>query len=205
MKRRICLGMVGGLGCAVTLARPGAGFVAGQQRVLIVLTNTARVPGSDRPTGVWALEFTDPYVMFMKAGLSVVVAAPRGGVAPIDPRTGSADRVKAVCSAWEKMQATPPLAQSRLDDHAGVFLPGGHGTMWDFPDDAALKSPVERAFARGVPLGAVCQGAAGGRFESPGVFRCPAAVDGMLVTGQNPASADAVSDRMVELMGARSR
>jgi hypothetical protein len=30
------------------------------KRVLIVLTNTAQVPGSDRPTGVWASEYTDP-------------------------------------------------------------------------------------------------------------------------------------------------
>jgi putative intracellular protease/amidase len=153
----------------------------------------------------------------------------------IDPRSGSADRVEALRSAWEKMQPTAPLAQLRLDDQAGVFPAGGHGTKWDFPDDAALKPLVERAFERGVPLGAVCHGpagllsakesdgtfwiagrrvygftndeerAAGGRFESSGVFRRHVVVDGALVAGQNPASADAVAESMIELLRARSR
>lgn len=251
MKRRRLVASVGGLVCAA-LAWPGVGFAAGKDRVLIVLTNTARVPGSERPTGVWATEYTDPYLVFTKAGLSVDVASPRGGIAPIDPRSGSPERVKAVAGAWEKMQATAVLAGVLLDDYAGVFLAGGHGTMWDFPDDPALKSIVERAFERGLPLGAVCHGpagllsakkgdgtfwiagrrvngftndeeraagmtnvvpflledrlrAAGGRFESSGVFRRHVSVDGMLVTGQNPASADAVAEKMVELMRARSR
>lgn len=49
------------------------------KRVLIVLTNTAQVPGSDRPTGVWASDYTDPYQVFSKAGFEVHVASPRGG------------------------------------------------------------------------------------------------------------------------------
>lgn len=219
---------------------------------MIVLTNTARVPGSDRPTGVWASEYTDPYQVFTRAGYEVHVYSPRGGVAPIDPRSGSADRVKAIPSAWDKMQSTRPLAQARLDDYAAVFLAGGHGTMWDFRDAPALKAIVEGAFLRELPLGAVCHGpagllsakkadgtfwiagrrvngftndeeraagmtnvvpflledslrAAGGKFESSGVFRRHLAVDGALVTGQNPASADAVAEKMVELMRARGR
>ena len=38
------------------------------KRVLIVPTNTAQVRGSDRPTGVWASEYTDPYQVFSRPG-----------------------------------------------------------------------------------------------------------------------------------------
>lgn len=253
MRRRRWFAAVGGVGWVAAVGWPAVTVAAApRERVIIVLTNTAKVPGSDRPTGVWASEYTDPYEVFTKAGFDVHVYSPRGGVAPIDPRSGSAERVQAIPSAWNKMRATQPLAQAKLDDYAAVFLAGGHGTMWDFPDDAALKSIVERAFERGLPLGAVCHGpagllsarkpdgtlwiagrrvngftndeeraagmtavvpflledrlrAAGGKFESSGVFRRHVAVDGMLVTGQNPASADAVAETMVELIRARHR
>jgi len=60
------------------------------KRVLIVLTNTAQVPGSDRPTGVWASEYTDPYQVFSKAGFEVHVGSPNGGKSPVNPvRIGS--------------------------------------------------------------------------------------------------------------------
>jgi putative intracellular protease/amidase len=219
---------------------------------MIVLTNTAKVPGSGQPTGVWASEYTDPYEVFSKAGFEVNVYSPLGGVAPVDPRSGSIERVKAVPSAWQKMQATKRLTDARVDDYDAVFLAGGHGTMWDFPQDPALQKIVENAFERGLPLGAVCHGpagllsarradgmfwiagrrvngftnaeeqaagmtsvvpflledrlrAAGGRFESSGVFSRHVAVDGALVTGQNPASADAVAEKIVELILAGRR
>lgn len=219
---------------------------------MIVLTNTAKVPGSGRATGVWASEYTDPYGVFSRAGFEVHVYSPLGGVAPIDPRSGSTEQVKAIPSAWQKMQATRPLTDARIDDYDAVFLAGGHGTMWDFPEDPALRKIVEHAFERGLPLGAVCHGpagllsarrtdgafwiagrrvngftnaeeqaagmtaivpflledrlrAAGARFESSGVFSRHVAVDGALVTGQNPASADAVAEKIVELIRAGRR
>ncbi len=59
------------------------------KRVLIVLTNTARVPGSDRPTGVWASEYTDPYQVFSKAGFEVHVGSPNGGKSPVAARVST--------------------------------------------------------------------------------------------------------------------
>lgn len=36
------------------------------------------------------------------------------------------------------MQNTLPLSQVNLKDYAALFLAGGHGTMWDFPNHAVL-------------------------------------------------------------------
>ena len=220
------------------------------KRVLIVLTNTAKVPGSDRPTGVWASEYTVPYQVFSKAGFEVHVASPKGGKAPVDPRSGSEASVKRLASAWEKMHDTRALGAVKLQDYAGIFLAGGHGTMWDFPDHPVLTALVSEAIATNRPVGAVCHGPAGllgakgpdgrplvagrkvngftnaeeraanmtavvpflledrlrqagGIFESGGVFQRFVVEDRGLITGQNPASADAVAERMVEVLKGR--
>jgi hypothetical protein len=81
----IRLPVVGLVSLAMTsLARANA---AGREGVLIVLTNTAKVPGTERATGIWASEFTDPWRVFSEAGYEVHVASPRGGIGPIDPRS----------------------------------------------------------------------------------------------------------------------
>jgi putative intracellular protease/amidase len=59
------------------------------------------------------------------------------------------------------MQATRPLAELKSGDYATVFLSGGHGTMWDFPDDPNLRRIVEEALGRSAVVGAVCHGPAG--------------------------------------------
>jgi putative intracellular protease/amidase len=148
------------------------------------------------------------------------------------------------------MQNTLPLGQLALDAYAAIFLAGGHGTMWDFPNNPALGRLVGGALDTNRPVGAVCHGPAGligarlsdgtpvladrrvngftnaeeraagmthvvpflledslrqagGRFEAGGVFQNFMVEDRGLITGQNPASADAVAERMVEVLKER--
>src|SRR3546814_20923428 len=42
-----------------------------------------------------------------------------------------------------------------------VFLPGGHGAMWDFPGNRLLADLIGRAFLQGLVIGAVCPGPTG--------------------------------------------
>jgi len=46
--------------------------------------------------------------------------------------------------------------------------------------------------------------AQGGRFEARGVFEVHAIADGRLITGQNPASSEAVADRLIETLDSRA-
>lgn len=59
----------------------------------------------------------------------------------------SVDRFLADESAMRALAGTPPVAA--LDPHAfdAVFLPSGHGTMWDLPESAALANLLTRAWA----------------------------------------------------------
>ena len=55
-------------------------------KILMVVTSAANLPNGE-PTGLWLEEFAVPYEVFKKAGAAITVASPRGGSAPIDPRS----------------------------------------------------------------------------------------------------------------------
>ena len=45
-------------------------------------------------------------------------------------------------------------------DYSAVFFSGGHGTMWDFPDDPSVHAWVRQVYERGGVVAAVCHGPA---------------------------------------------
>ncbi|GAB3561378.1 hypothetical protein GCM10027405_13090 [Arthrobacter alkaliphilus] len=47
------------------------------------------------------------------------------------------------------------------DQYDAIFLVGGHGTMWDFPDSKGLQKLVSSIYEAGGVVGAVCHGPAG--------------------------------------------
>lgn len=160
-RRSFAVGVLGTAVGSIAAAFAVPARASGRERVLIVLTNTALVPGSNRRTGVWASEYTEPFEVFRRAGYELVAASPAGGPAPVDPRSGSDDQVRRLPDAWQAMQSTKRLADLRADDFAAVFLAGGHGTIWDFTDSPDLSRIVAATFERKRPLGAVCHGPAG--------------------------------------------
>jgi putative intracellular protease/amidase len=59
-----------------------------------------------------------------------------------------------------KLSATKSLADVNPTDYAGVYFSGGHGTMWDFPDDEAVQGAARALYEACAPVGAVCHGPA---------------------------------------------
>ena len=70
--------------------------------------------------------------------------ATKGGEAPIDnqkPRGENPESVERFlddAAAMAKIHSTTPVDEVHAKDYVGVYFPGGHGTMWDFPYHAAL-------------------------------------------------------------------
>lgn len=137
--------------------------------VLVVVTSNAELGETGRKTGVWAEEFATPYYALKDAGLEVTVASAEGGATPIDPgslaeRGENADSVERLLDdrdAMAMLKDTRPVSAFDAVDFDGIFLPGGHGTMWDFPDNAALSDRIARIWACGGAVAAVCHGPAG--------------------------------------------
>lgn len=57
-------------------------------KVLIVTTSHDSFEGTNPyPTGVWLEEFALPYLELLKNDIEMVIASPKGGAVPIDPRS----------------------------------------------------------------------------------------------------------------------
>ncbi len=137
------------------------------RRILFVLTSSDTLGESGEPTGLWLDEFTVPYYALRDAGFQVDVVSIRGGRVPIDPRSAEDTsitanrRYQADAETQAVVEATPSIEEVDFADYAALFLPGGHGTMWDLPESTTLAAGVAALYAAGKPVAAVCHGPAG--------------------------------------------
>jgi len=131
-----------------------------ERHVLMVVTSHGEMPTGER-TGIWLSEFAEPYEVFREAGFRITVASIRGGKAPIDPRSLTAEAEARWAEAIRVLDDTAPIDSVSADGFDALFLPGGHGTMFDLPDNGELQSLIRELFESGRPVGAVCHGPAG--------------------------------------------
>lgn len=137
--------------------------------VLIVTTSHDRLGLTGEPTGLWFEELATPYYLFKDAGLRVTLASVAGGVVPIDPRSrgeagthpASVARFLADETAMNALESTSAVTAYVDVQHDAIFLPGGHGTMWDYPQSEALALLISQTLQRDKIVGAVCHGPAG--------------------------------------------
>jgi putative intracellular protease/amidase len=132
-------------------------------KLLMVLTSHDRLGDTGRPTGFWLEEFAAPYYVFKDAGAEVVLASPKGGQPPIDPKsdepanqTGAMARFKGDPAAQAALAQTVRLTEVSAEAFDAVFYPGGHGPMWDLVDDRNSIALIESFYDAGKPVAAVC-------------------------------------------------
>jgi putative intracellular protease/amidase len=138
-------------------------------KILIITTSHAVMGKAVESTGLWLEELTTPYYRFVDAGISVTIASIKGGVIPIDPRSkkplgensASVERFlqdKAIVAATNNTSGINQIDPNQYD---AVFLPGGHGTMWDLPNSQTLAKIISQIYAHNKIIAAVCHGSAG--------------------------------------------
>ncbi|WUR11553.1 type 1 glutamine amidotransferase domain-containing protein [[Empedobacter] haloabium] len=153
-------------------------------KVLIVLTSHDQLGDTGRKTGFWLEELAAPYYAFKDAGAQIVLASPKGGQPPLDPKSDEADaqteatrRFKADTDAQAQLAATVRLDSVSQADFDTVFYPGGHGPLWDLAEDRHSIALIESFIAANKPVALVC--------HAPGVLRHVRAADGRpLVEGK---------------------
>ena len=139
-------------------------------KILMVLTSHDKLGDTGKKTGFWLEEFAAPYYVFKEAGAEMVLASPRGGQPPIDPKSNDADaqtdatrRFKTDSATQSVLATTVRLRDLTAVDFDAVFYPGGHGPLWDLTDDPASITLIEAMLAAGKPVAVVC--------HAPGVLR----------------------------------
>lgn len=132
-------------------------------KVLVVTTSHDRFEGTNpHPTGVWLEEFAVPYVELVKQGIELAIASPKGGAMPVDPRSApTPEQEQAWQIAIEAAKHTGKLSEVNSEEFDAIFLPGGHGPMFDLPEDPDLQRLLREFHAAGKIIAAVCHGPAG--------------------------------------------
>ena len=187
-------------------------------------------------------EFAAPYYELADAGVEITLASPKGGLAPVDPKSEEAEaqtkftrRLDRDQSLKQKLAHTLKLSDVKASDYDAVFYPGGHGPLWDLAQDAESIALIEAFQRQGKPMALVCHApcallkaklpngdplingkqvtgfsdteeaavkltrivpflledepkTAGGHYSKGPDWGVYVKTDGMLITGQNPAS-----------------
>lgn len=138
------------------------------KHVLFVLTSHARLGNTGKATGVFLEELAVPYWYLLDRGHAVRFASIAGGEAPIDPGSRepsqlspAVERLLADEQVMAALRETSAVDTCSIDDFDALYLPGGHGTMWDLPSSEGLARLVGNAFDAGRVVAAVCHGPAG--------------------------------------------
>jgi len=167
-------------------------------KVLIVLTSYGYIEAAKRPTGWFLPELAHPYDVLTSAGVEVVIASPKGGVAPLDPWSVEMFKDDAAAQAfvqdkksvWEN---TTPISsfRGRAGEFAALFYPGGHGPMFDLVSDSDSLALIQEFAAAGKTVAAVCHGPIA-LVNAKGADGKSSLIKGKEVTGFSNAEEDAV-------------
>jgi putative intracellular protease/amidase len=132
-------------------------------KILFVLTSHDQLGDTGKQTGFWLEEFAAPYYVLKDAGAAITLASPKGGQPPLDPKsdlpenlTELTKRFRSDKVAQAELANTKKLAEVSASGFDAVFYPGGHGPMWDLPDDPTSIALIEAFVKAGKPVGAVC-------------------------------------------------
>ena len=224
-------------------------------KVLIVLTSHDQLGNTGRKTGFWLEELAAPYYRFRDAGWDITLTSPKGGRAPLDPKsnepnfqTDQTRRFEGDAEAEGKLATTVRLDSVPAGDFDTVFYPGGHGPMWDLAEDKDSIKLIQDTLAAGKPLAMVCHApgalrhaespdgkplvagrrvtgftdgeeeymgltdvvpflvedeliAKGADYSKVGNFEPYVVTDGLLITGQNPASSGPAAQELIAMVG----
>lgn len=140
-----------------------------KNKILVVLTNQSTYGDNPEKTGLWLNEATDFVREVQKHGYAVDYVSPKGGEVPIDPQSLKDEFVSPETKAmlesddFKNRALTNSLKPSDIspDDYDAIYYTGGHGVVWDFPDNKELQNIAINIFEDGGYVTSVCHGVAG--------------------------------------------
>lgn len=138
-------------------------MISHPQPVLFVLTSHKSLGQGHEDSGFYLPELTHPLHVLEEAGIATAFASVLGGEPPVygvdldDPIN---KRYWEDPAFREKLANTLALDQADDKVYSAILYVGGHGVMWDFPDNAAVHAITRSMYEKGEIVAAVCHGPA---------------------------------------------
>jgi putative intracellular protease/amidase len=145
-----------------------------EKKILIVVTNVPEYEKVGYRTGLWLGELTHFWDVAEGAGYPMEIVSPSGGYVPLDPESlilsevGHAVGMQGELSQryedrgfMNLLRNTQKVSDVDTGRYYAIYLTGGHGVMFDFPQDLALAHLVAQFYESDKIVAAVCHGPAG--------------------------------------------
>ncbi|WP_010473112.1 type 1 glutamine amidotransferase domain-containing protein [Acaryochloris sp. CCMEE 5410] len=136
----------------------------------MIVSNSA-TSTTGKPVGIWAAELIHPYDVFKAAGCQVTIASSQGGPVELDPLSDPRDssgfssldilsaRYLTQSTFADQLSNTPAIADLNTHDYDAIFVCGGQGTLYTFPEDQALTDLFVSFYQDEKPSATLCRGA----------------------------------------------
>ncbi|WP_447595209.1 type 1 glutamine amidotransferase domain-containing protein [Aquipseudomonas campi] len=167
------------------------------KKILVVLTSVAKYPNLARATGLWLGEAVHFVRKVEAAGFQVDYVSPEGGYTPVDPHSlamaeeGDWDWYQDK-TFMDRLGATLKPSQVSPDDYVVIYFAGGHGVVWDFPDNTELQVLSRGIYERGGIVSSVCHGAVG-------LLNITLSDDSLLIKGKTVTGFSNAEEQLAEL------
>lgn len=135
-----------------------------KKKILFVVTSHDSKGKTGEKTGYYLGEVSHPWEVLVEAGYEIDFVSPKGGNPPVDGFDLS-DPVNK--KFWEDkhyhQKITNSLKPSKVNpqDYVAIFYAGGHGAMWDLPNNTELANIASKIYEQNGIVAAVCHGPAG--------------------------------------------
>jgi len=134
------------------------------KKVLFVLTSHEKLGDTGKKTGFFLSELTHPHKVLVDAGYQIDFTSPKGGESPIDSLNLDDPINQAFmnnATFANAIKTTLKPSDVNVEDYDAIYFAGGHGTMWDLPNNQELASITAQIYENGGVVGAVCHGPSG--------------------------------------------
>ncbi|WP_436956309.1 type 1 glutamine amidotransferase domain-containing protein [Staphylococcus sp. AS1337] len=127
------------------------------KKVLFILTSRDQYEDGT-PTGLWLEEASEPYNILTEADIAVDLTSIEGGAVPLDPNSTQNNELDKYAEFVAKIKDVPSIAEVDVAQYDAVYLPGGHGTVFDFAHNQQLSSILADFKDEDKIISSVCHG-----------------------------------------------
>lgn len=129
--------------------------------VLFVLTSHKDLGQGHDDSGFYLPELTHPLHVLEQANIPTALASIQGGLPPVygvDLTDSINEHYWNDETFQDQLRNSIALDQAKAEEYSAILFVGGHGTVWDFPQNPAVLTLTRTLFEADKIVAAVCHG-----------------------------------------------